>query len=80
MGTKTGNGAKEMMEVEDQLCDEMREEYRKRLQRRMQERLETKERGLPEAQRLKKNASSRCTSKASSGTSPSKRSRDIAPC
>ena len=61
MDAKTDEGANEMMEIEDQLHDEMREEYRKRLERRVQERLEAKERSLPEAQRLKKNASSRCT-------------------
>jgi hypothetical protein len=79
MGTKANNGAKEMMEIEDQLHDEMRAEYRQRLQRRLQERLEAKERSLAQAHRLKKNASSRCTSKVSSETSPSKRSRGIAP-
>lgn len=54
MGTKADSRAKELMEMEDQLYGEMREEYRQRLQRRLQERLKAKERGLPEAQRLKK--------------------------
>jgi hypothetical protein len=61
MDEKTEGEANEMMEIEEQVHDEMREEYRKRLERRLQERLEAKERTLPEAQRLKKNASSRCT-------------------
>jgi hypothetical protein len=79
MDAKPDSEANEMMEMEEQLLDEMREEYRQRLQQRLQERIKVKERSLAAAQGLKKNALSRCISKASSGTSASKRSRGIAP-